>query len=399
MTMFDPKERITFSISTGELERRWALARELMRERKLDYLLMRGDEEFLGGYVRWFTDVPARHSYPYTVIFPREEEMTMIYVGPASPGDPAPAPWAVRGVKKRLSAPYFPTAHYTYTYDAELAVSVLKEKKDAVIGLVGPSFIPMNFYAYLTKHLPGATFTDMTEPIDWLKAIKSDEEIELTKKTAALQDRAMERVRRVIRPGMRDSDLFAEVSDSTIRDGSERGLILGASAPQGVPAAFQFRHYQNRVIREGDQFSLLIEVNGPGGYYAELARMFSIGKPSQELVDAYAYALEAQKYSLSLMKPGANPKDILAANSEFLGRKGYFPELRLYAHGQGYDLVERPLFLKDETMALKPRMSIAVHPAATTKTVWCTVCDNYMVGPNGPGECLHKMSKELIVIS
>lgn len=397
--MFDPKERITYSISTAELERRWALAREVMRERKIDYLLMRGDEEFLGGYVRWFTDLPARHSYPYTVIFPKDDEMTLIYVGPFAPADPAPAPWAVRGVKTRLSAPYFPTAHYTYTYDAELAVSVLKKKKGAVIGLVGKSFIPMNFYEYLTQHLPGATFTDATEPIDWLKAIKSDEEIELTKKTAALQDRAMERVRKAIRPGMRDFEVFAEVSDSTIRDGSERGLILVASAPRGVPAAFQFRHHQNRMIREGDQVSLLIEVNGPGGYYAELARMFSIGKPSQELVDGFAYAREAQNYSLGLMKPDANAGDILAANSEFLGRKGYSPELRLYAHGQGYDLVERPFFLKDETMALKPGMNITVHPAATTKTFWCTVCDNYIVGPNGPGECLHKTPKEIIVVS
>ena len=397
--MFDPKERITYSISTRELERRWALAREVMREQKIDYLLMRGDEEFLGGYVRWFTDIPARHSYPYTVLFPKDEEMTMISVGPFAPADPAPAPWAVRGVKTRLSAPYFPTAHYTHTYDAELAVGVLKEKKDAVIGLVGKSFIPVNFYEYLTRHLPGATFTDMTEPIDWLKAIKSEEEIALIKKTAALQDAAMERVRQTIRPGMRDADLFAEVTASTIKQGSERQLILAASAPRGVPAVFQFRHYQNRTIREGDQFSLLIEVNGPGGFYAEIARMFSIGQPSQELVDAFAYAVEAQNYSLSLMKPGANPKDILAANSEFLGRKGYLPELRLYAHGQGYDLVERPFFLKDETMPIQAGMNITVHPAAATRTLWCTVCDNYIIGPDGPGECLHKTPKEIIVVS
>jgi Xaa-Pro aminopeptidase len=397
--MFDPKERIMHSISNGELERRWALAREVMREQKIDYLLMRGDEEFLGGYVRWFTDVPARHSYPYTVIFFKDEEMTMISVGANPPGDPAPAPWAVRGVKRRLSAPYFSTAHYTHTYDAELAVDVLKGKKDAVIGLVGKSSIPTNFHEYLVKHLPGATFTDMTEEIDRLKAIKSEEEIELIKKTAALQDAAMERVRQMIRPGLRDADLFDEVIASVLKSGSERQLVLAGSAPRGTPAVFRDRHYQNRIIREGDQVSLLIEVNGPGGYYAELARMFSIGPPSQELVDAFAYAVEAQKYSLDLMKPGANPRDILAANSEFLGRKGYQPELRLYAHGQGYDLVERPLFLKDETMAIQAGMNIAVHPGAVTPSLWCTVCDNYIVGPDGPGACLHKTPKEIIIIS
>jgi Xaa-Pro aminopeptidase len=397
--MFDPKERLMHSISTGELERRWALAREVMREKKIDYLLMRGDEEYLGGFVRWFTDLPARDSYPFTVIFPRDEEMTLITVGPFPPADPAPPPWAVRGVKRRLSAPYFPTAHYTHTYDAELAVSVLKEKKDAVVGLVGKSAIPVNFYEYLVKHLPGATFTDMTEPIDYLKAIKSAEEIELIKKTAALQDVAVERVRQIIRPGMRDADIYAEVLSSVIKQGSSRQLVLVGSAPRGVPATFQHLTYQNRTIREGDQVSLLIEVNGPGGFYAEIARMFSIGQPSQELVDAFAYALEAQEYSLSLMKPGAMPGDILAANSEFLGRKGYAPELRLYAHGQGYDLVERPFFLKDETMPIQPGMNFAIHPAAATRSVWCTVCDNYIVGPDGPGACIHKVPKEIMVVS
>ncbi|GAH16935.1 unnamed protein product, partial [marine sediment metagenome] len=76
--MEDPKQRLTTCISDAELERRWTAAREMMREHKIDYLIVRNDEEFLGGYVKWFTDLPARHSYPFTVIFPVDEEMTLI---------------------------------------------------------------------------------------------------------------------------------------------------------------------------------------------------------------------------------------------------------------------------------------------------------------------------------
>ena len=39
--MEDPKERLTTSISSSELERRWEAAREMMRDRKIDFLLMR----------------------------------------------------------------------------------------------------------------------------------------------------------------------------------------------------------------------------------------------------------------------------------------------------------------------------------------------------------------------
>jgi Xaa-Pro aminopeptidase len=127
----------------------------------------------------------------------------------------------------------------------------------------------------------------------------------------------------------------------------------------------------------------LIEVNGPGGFYAELGRVFSIGDPSQELQDALGVAKEAQEITLKMLRPGADPKDIWEANNEFLQKKGYLPEQRLYAHGQGYDLVERPLIRYDEPMKIQEGMNITIHPGATNTTVWITVCDNYLVTERG----------------
>jgi len=395
--MEDPKEKLVTSISTAELERRWKASREVMRENKVDFLLMRQDEEFLGGYVKWFTDLPARHSYPYSVIFPVDGEMTLISVGAPPPAEPSPPAWAVRGAK-RLSAAYFASVHYTSTYDAELAVGVLKEKKRATIGLVGRSFIPITFYEYLRKHLVGYKFVDMTDQIDQIKVIKSPEEMELIEKTAILQDVAMQQVRNFLKPGRRDLEVHADVLHSVMTQGSERQLILCASGPQDSPVPFQGRHYQNRIIKDGDQFSILIEVNGPGGFYTELSRTFSIGKPSQQLQDAFGVALEAQKLTLSLLKPGANPKDIIEANNEFLQKRGYNPERRLYAHGQGYDLVERPLIRQDEPMKIKAGMNITVHPGAVNATIWGSLCDNYIVTDTGVGPCLHKTPKEISVV-
>jgi len=396
--MENPKERLTVSISDAELERRWNAAREMMRERKIDYLIMRNDEEFLGGYVKWFTDLPARHSYPFTVIFPVDEEMTLISCGAKPPADPGPPPWAVRGVKNRLGAPYFPSAHYSSTYDAELAVGVLKEKKGATVGLVGKSFIPVSFFEYLTGHLNGVKFVDATDSIDRIKAIKSAEELELIRGTAGLQDAAMEHLKKSIRPGLKDFEIYAEALYHTALNGSERQLILVASGPSGTPVPFQPRHFQNRVVKEGDQISVLIEVNGPGGFYTELGRIFTIGKPSQELQDAFGAALEAQKKSLDLLVPGADPKDIWDANNAFLEKKGYLPERRLFAHGQGYDLVERPLIRYDEPMKISAGMNLTVHPNAIRKTVWIGVTDNYIVTDSGVSPCLHQTPKEILVI-
>jgi len=397
--MEDPRERLTTAISTSELERRWNLAREVMRERKIDYLILRNDEEFLGGYVRWFSDFSARHSYPFTVIFPIDDGMTLITCGAPPPSDAFPPQWAVRGVKQRLGAPYFPSIHYTSTMDAELVVGVLKEKKRPTIGLVGRSFMPVTFYEYIRKHMVGSKFIDATEEIDRLKVIKSPEEIELIKGTARAQDIAMEHVRKSIRPGRRDFEILAEAQYSMVTQGSERQLILVGSTPKGTAGRWQFRHFQNRMIKEGDQVSVLIETNGPGGFFTELGRVFSLGTPSQALVDAMGIAIEAQRVSLDLLKPGAAPKDLWDANNEFLTKRGYPPERRLYAHGQGYDLVERPAIRYDEPMKIQAGMNLTIHPFAIGDNAWAVVTDNYMVTENGPSECLHKTQKEVIVIS
>ena len=127
--MHDPKENLTLSLPTRELERRWAMAREVMRDNKVDYLLMRNEDDYLGGYIKWFSDFQAHHGYPRTVIFPRDDKMTLICSGPFPPGEPSPPTWAVHGVKQVLNAPYFPSIHFTHAYDAEFAVGVLKEKK------------------------------------------------------------------------------------------------------------------------------------------------------------------------------------------------------------------------------------------------------------------------------
>lgn len=396
--MENQNERLTTCISNTELERRWKAAREMMREHHIDYLIIRNDEDYLGGNVKWFSDLSAQHGYPMTVIFPIDEEMTLISPGPQPPAEPSPPPWAARGVKKRLSAPYFPCFHYTSSYDAERAVDVLKEKKGATIGLVGRSYFPVNFCEYLWQHLPGSNFIDATDEIDQIKAIKSEEEIELIKGTAQLQDAAIENLRQTIKPGQRDYEIFAQAQYFTVLQGSERGLILVGSGPAENPGRYMHRHFQNRVIMEGDTIAVLIEVNGPGGLYTEIGRLFSVGEPSQEMQDANGIAVEAQKISLDILKPGADPKEIWEASNAFLEKNGFAPDRRLYAHGQGHGLVERPAIRYDEPMKIKAGMNIAIHPGAVNKRVWTTVCDNYLVTETGVGPCLHKTPKEIIVV-
>jgi Xaa-Pro aminopeptidase len=123
-----------------------------------------------------------------------------------------------------------------------------------------------------------------------------------------------------------------------------------------------------------------------------------LGKATSELKDAFAAVKAAQDYSLSLMKPGTLVKEIFAKHNEYMTRNGMPAETRLYAHGQGYDMVERPLIRQDDDMALQQGMCLAVHPGYETASLFAVICDNYMIEANGPGECLHTTEKRLFEI-
>jgi len=396
--MNDSKESLTASVSDQELERRWSAVRKGMKEEAIDFLVMQNDNEWLGGYVKWFTDIPARNGYPNTVIFPIDEGMTSITCGGKPPGDLGPPEWTMRGVKQRLTAPFFKSLMYSNTYDAELAVNEIKKRKKAKIGIVGKGAMSAAFLDHLRKGLAGFDFLEATNMVDQIKAVKSEEEIVLIRKTAALQDEAIEYAKSAIRPGRRDFEIVADIIHRVTDLGSEEQLLIGGSGPLGTPVPMKKRHFQNRVVREGDQFSLMIEVNGPGGMYGEIGRTFFVGKVPAELYDANELCKETQMVTVNLMKPGADPAEIWRINNEFLVKKGQLPETRLFAHGQGCDLVERPAIRDDETMKLQAGMNIAVHPIIGSDKIWVWVCDNFLITESGVCEHLHKVPQEIFEV-
>src|SRR5580658_9236006 len=75
-------ERLQTPISTAEIERRWAAVRAAMERDKIDVLLMQNNSDQMGGYVKYFTDLPATNGYPLTVVFPRDDLMTLVSQGP-----------------------------------------------------------------------------------------------------------------------------------------------------------------------------------------------------------------------------------------------------------------------------------------------------------------------------
>jgi Xaa-Pro aminopeptidase len=395
----NPSERLNTPMSTAELERRWSAVRKAMEAEKVDVLLMQNNNDHMGGYVKYFTDLPATNGYPNTVVFPRDDGMTLINQGPFGMMKELPkdGDGVRRGVKAWMTTPSYASAYYTAPYDAELAAKALAPYAGGTIGLVGSYQMSVALVDYLRNgRFSNSKFVDASDLVDRIKVIKSAEEIELIKRAARMQDGAMRAAFAAVEPGMREAEISGIAEAYSRRHGGENGIYLCASAPLGTPSQIAQRHFQNRVIQQDDYLMLLVEDSGPGGYYTELGRTCVVGKVPQQMQDEFAFTLEARRFTLNLLKPGASCKMIWDEYNAFMKKNGRPEEARLYCHGQGYDLVERPLVRNDEPMPIQKNMNIVVHPTYVHRNIASWVCDNYMIEAGGPGERLHHFPEEIV---
>ena len=399
--MASPDEHRCNPTSLPELERRWAAVRRQMPAAGIDALIIQGvnNATGTGGTYRWFTGISVFSSYPQTVIVPREGLMTLVMHGAfneektfdgSNPDFP--------GIGLRLGAPAFPGVNYCSAYEAELVAREVKKQGFGTVGIVAPQNMLFGFGWKLRELLRGTNFVDATDLVDPIKAIKSPEEIAFIRRTAVMQDEIVAKVGAHIRPGLRDFEVMAYAQYIGQLMGSETGYFLGSSAPAGQPASMRRRSDQNRVIREGDVFMFQAENTGPGGLFVHHGRVFSLGKAQPEVVDLFGQMVEAQDFTIGLLKTGASCREIFAEYNAYMQGHGLPEEQRLHCHGQGYDVVERPLVRNDENMTIEANMNIGIHPSPglSNPRVFVTVCDNFMIGADGEVERLHTTPRKII---
>jgi Xaa-Pro aminopeptidase len=387
------------SVSSEEMQRRWAAIRAAMRTRRIDALVVQNSSDWVGGYIRWFSNQPATNGYPSSVVFPIEGGMSFIEQGPFG-GEKlsTPVELAASGISRRLTTPSYPSVGYSGAYDAKIAAAELERLGAKVVGFVAPSSMYHSFGRALSEALNGVEVIDATDTVDRIKAIKSAEERSLIRLVAAMQDEVMRRVKAFIRPGLKDFEIAAYAQYVGQQLGSEQGIFLCSSAPWGQAASFRPRSMQGRTLERGDIYSLLVENNGAGGYYTELSRIFVLGAAPPELIDAHATVLDAQRYALSLLKPGSYAREIYAQHNAYLKQRQLPEERRLSVHGMGYDMVERPLIRDDEDMTIEEHMAIVCHPGILNARMFVHNTDVYLIEASGPSACLHETPKQIFEV-
>ena len=390
------KERIRFPIPLTELQRRHDAVKAMMETQGLDMLLMSNDNQFLGGYVRYFTDIPAGNAYPMTVLFEKNGEITSISMGPVNAPNPDPPDWAARVIHNRISLPYFRTLNYTNNYDADVIIDIIKKKNIKKLGLIGMGMLGYAMISMI-KENTSVELINATPMLDKIKMVKSPAELEMIQLSVKMHDESVDFVKSILRPGMYEYELRAELAKWLKIYGSEEQLlILRSSSEKVTPITTQF--YQNRQIQKGDYVNVLNESSGPGGFYCEIARTYVLGEPSESAVKAYETSVELQKFVADMVKPGVPANTILSRYNERLKDMGIPPETRLFMHSQGYDLVEMPGFGEKDDTILCEGIFFALHPAIMMPDgQHAFTCEDFLIDAEG-AKMQMKRKQEIVIV-
>ncbi len=375
-----------YSISQHELERRWKGMRERMAAKKIDYLVVQSQNRGVGGYFRYFTDLPGGN-YPNAAVFPLKGDMAVISHGPASPAPPAnPPDWALREGKVKFNTPAFPNVWWEDAWDAEKAVAFMLKKKPRKVGFVGMGNMSAALYANVMKGLPGVEFINATDLVDELRMVKSEEELTLHREAAYMHEMSFEVAKEAIEPGRTIEEVIQEIRFAQMEYGSEEQQVAIAFGKPGEAHQAQMswgNTFIRRMLKEGDIVNLLVESSMAGGYWYDMRRFLSIGPVPAAYQEAWEIVKEARAIMAANCKPGMLPGEAAEACDKFLVSKGCPAESRVAGHGQGLDLVERPVFLQAEPAKLEVGMIVCLHPTAKTKHAAVCLSDTYVVSNSG----------------
>ena len=212
----------------------------------------------------------------------------------------------------------------------------------------------------------GLVVEDCNQHMLHTRRIKTPEEIACLAQSMAASEGAVADVEAMVRPGVSEQDLFAQMYQSVIAGGGEFiETRLLSSGPRTNP---WFNEASSRKVRPGELVALDTDTIGCNGYYSDFSRTFFCGpgKPSGYQKSLYRMSYEQVQHNISILKPGMTYREVAEAAwqipERFYDRRypsvihgvGMHGETPLVAHAGDFDT-----YSKDGV--LEPGMVVSVE--------------------------------------
>ena len=369
------------AVSDAELDRRFNDVQKIIADRNLDCIICGGHNNALGGAFRYFTDYANAGSHIQTLIIPKEGDMGA-FGHCAFSGAPIPPP-VQRHIAYAKGGPFLTSTSFSDDYIPREMVTFMKERNLKKIGFYRQTSLPWHFVNYVLENIDGSTIEKVDDEIDYLMAVKSEEELAIARETVHMHDQLFKIIPSILRPGRRERDISTDLKKAAFDMGFEE--VNNAMVCTGYPKA-QHKPFllQNNVIKDGDIVDILIELSYRGGYWGELSRPWSLRvDPDGEFQQAVKDAVYMQGELAKVAKAGTPAVEVTKALHKFQDEHGYKRSDGLFGHGQGYDMSCRPTFSYDETMILQENMFVSIHPQMATANVFAFNTDNFIITKDG----------------
>ena len=215
----------------------------------------------------------------------------------------------------------------------------------------------------LLTQCPNATFHDANLLVNWVRLIKSKDEIKYMQDASVLVQLGMQKAYDTIRPGVRQNEVAGNIQHALLSGNDKMGgeysgltIILAsgisASASHLTPTDKKFINNEGTIIELGGV---------KNRYHCPMSRTVYLGKPDTKTSETMKITNEAFENALQFVKPGNTANDVAVAFWDTLSKYGLEKDSRLgYSIGIGY-----PPDWGEHTMSIRKNDMTVLEPNIT----------------------------------
>jgi Xaa-Pro aminopeptidase len=309
------------------------------------------------------------------------------------------------------SAVFFTDPRYTIQASKQVSIKVVVVRKGGLMPAVAKfagrrqirrlgfekHHLSYEQFAFLQEQLPKTALKPIEDVLLKQRMVKTEDEIAAIRRSVQTNSKAFDRTVKKIRPGMRESEVAAELEYQMRRLGADRPSFETIVAT-GTRTALPHAHPTSRSI--GNDDLLLIDVGATQeGYASDMTRMLHLGRKSRKIEQMYRAVLEAQLAGVDAVRAGVTAGHVDKAAREVLKKYGLDRAFtHSTGHGLGLEIHEPPRLGRGDKTPLEAGMTITIEPGAYVEDFGgIRIEDTVLVTSNGC-EVLTPTPKELIAI-
>jgi Xaa-Pro aminopeptidase len=243
----------------------------------------------------------------------------------------------------------------------------------------------------------GVRAKDTSSVVERLRMVKDKHEIDRIREAVLLGANLFDRALQVMRPGVQEVGVAAEMELVARRHGAE-AMSFPTIIASGARSALPHARASAQAIQRGAfvvcDFGVILE-----GYCSDQTRSVWVGPVSAKARSDYESVREAQQAAVDAVRPRITCGEVDEVARKVLNKAGlgrYFTHST--GHGVGLEIHESPRIAAGQREVLTPGMVITIEPGVYFPGKWGVRIEDMVVVTASGRDVLTPTSKEFLVV-